>query len=318
MKQIRVERSFVAADALAEVIAEEYGFVGDVRCKLFSKMLRTQDNDHYLVTVGNERYVARIYQIGRFLQREPGEYQFEVDWLDFLSKRGHPVSHPVRRPDNSLLGSVLAPEGERFYALFSYAAGESMDHTDADLLFKVGAAMARIHLDSHNFKPQSYRKPWDFESLVDRPVRRIKRNWQSKEREDDVALLIASADEARDRIRELLGEERTPDRWGVIGGDFHSTNTLVDDEGNITFINFDLCGYGWFAYDIAVFLMNTNLLKSPVELSEAFFAGYFSERPLSPEEHESISDFLNLRRVWLTGSFAMAGGFAGTTFIAPA
>ncbi|NIW50451.1 MAG: hypothetical protein GWN30_38465, partial [Gammaproteobacteria bacterium] len=64
MDQIRVTRSFVAADALAEVINDEYNLEEAVTCKLFSKMLRTQDNDHYQVRAGGTKYVARVYQHG--------------------------------------------------------------------------------------------------------------------------------------------------------------------------------------------------------------------------------------------------------------
>ena len=72
MKTIRVVRSFVEAEALADLIAEEYDFSGPVTCKLFSKMLRTQDNDHYLVTTQNgDKFVVRVYQVGTRL-RPPG------------------------------------------------------------------------------------------------------------------------------------------------------------------------------------------------------------------------------------------------------
>jgi hypothetical protein len=67
LKDIRVTRSFIAADSLAEVINEEYEFSQPVTCKLFSKLLRTQDNDHYLVKMGQRSYVARVYQLGKHL-----------------------------------------------------------------------------------------------------------------------------------------------------------------------------------------------------------------------------------------------------------
>lgn len=318
MKQVRIERSFVAAESLAELLMEEYDLGGDATCKLFTKMLRSQDNDHYQVRVdGQKSYVARVYQLGRDLHRTRDDYEYEMAWLNYLHGRGHRVAHPIARADGGYLGLIDAPEGPRYYGLFSYVEGTEMPINQAGLYFRMGQAMAQIHLDSADFNTDYLRQPWDFEQLVDRSVERVKRNWSEK-RAADFDLLMASADDAREQILSLLGNDKAPEVWGAIGGDFHTANTFVNQRQELSFINFDLCGYGWFAYDIAVFLLNTELLNRPVELSESFFAGYFAVRPLAPEEHESIESFMTLRRVWLTGTFAMSGGFAGHTFIASA
>ena len=318
MKKIAIERSFVSADALAELINEEYD-LGDVpSCKLFTKMLRTQDNDHYLVRLeGEKQYVARVYQIGRYLSRERSDYEFEMEWLTYLYENGHNVGYPIRRVDGGFLGALDAPEGVRYYGIFNYVEGTEMSINQPGLLYRLGQCMARIHLASEGFETDKKRNPWDLEHLIDIPIDRVKRNWSEK-RAADFDLLLASADDAKEQVLDLLGNDKSPNVWGVIGGDFNNVNAFVTQNQDLNFINFDLCGYGWFAYDIAVFLVNTQLLNRPVELSEAFFAGYFSERPLSEAEHEAIEPFMTLRRIWLTGSFAMGGGFAGHTFIASA
>jgi Ser/Thr protein kinase RdoA (MazF antagonist) len=318
MTSIRVERSFFAAEAVAELVAQEYDIDGTIECKLFTKMLRTQDNDHYRVKVdGEKKYVLRIYQIGRYLQREESDYQFEVEWLTYLADKGHRVARPLPRRNGELLGELDAPEGLRYYALFSYVEGAEMPLNNQDLYYELGKNMAEIHQASAGFKTTHHRQAWDLHYLMDLPLERLKRNWSAK-RWGDYDVVLASADEARGDVLRLLGGKQTPDRWGVIGGDFHTVNTFATAVGELSFINFDLCGYGWFAYDIAVFLLNTDLLNQPVELSEAFFAGYFAVRPLAEEEHEAIAAFMTLRRLWLMGYFAMGGGFAGHTFIASA
>jgi Ser/Thr protein kinase RdoA (MazF antagonist) len=60
------------------------------------------------------------------------------------------------------------------------------------------------------------------------------------------------------------------------------------------------------------------LLQSSEGLTEAFFAGYYSVRRLSREEHAAVSPFLTLRRIWRMGLFALDSGLAGYTFLAPA
>ncbi len=56
-------------------------------------------------------------------------------------------------------------------------------------------------------------------------------------------------------------------------------------------------------------------MHAPAERAEAFFAGYFSIRQLSDEEHAAVSPFLTVRRVWLMGAFAREDGLVGHTFM---
>ena len=320
MNQIRVMRSFVAADALAELIQAEYNLEGPVRCKLFSKMLRTQDNDHYKVTTGDgQKFVARVYQFDSRLGRQESDYLYEVDWLNFLHQEGLPVSYPIPRADGGLLSSLNAPEGLRYYALFSLAPGRPMSVKSEEQLFAMGREMARIHLASNDYEVKYERQPMNLEFLVDKPIEYIKQYWD-EDRASDLEILMISAEEAKQEIEDLIANEQyTPDGWGPIGGDFHNGSVFFSNDNQPTFFNFDLCGMGWRAYDIAVFLFNTNLIhSSSSDLSEAFFAGYYSQRQLSDNEHAAIAPFITIRRIWQTGLFSMNDGLVGHTFIAPA
>ncbi len=315
MNSIRIARSFIAADSVAELIAEEYDLPAPVTAKMFSKLLRTQDNDHYLVTAGDgAQYAFRIYQQGNRFRRAESDYLYELDWLRFLKERGLPVSHPIARRDGSGLGRIDAPEGTRYYALFTLAHGDPLSLKDDDQLYIVGEEMARIHVASNEFVSPHARKPLDLGFLLDRPLERIRHSW-TDERADNVDLVITAAEEAREELNRLLGgEPPAPDSWGPIGGDFHQSCVYFDEADQPTFFNFDLCGPGWRAYDIASFLSNASLIHAE-EQAEAFFAGYYSIRPLTSAEHDSIAPFLTVRRVWLMGAFAREDGLVGHTFV---
>lgn len=318
MQEIAVTRSIVASDALAELIEAEYDLNSPISCKLISKMLRTQDNDHYLVRCGEEKCIARVYQLGQHLGRSESDYLYELDWLNFLKGNGLPVSYPLPRRDGGYLGTLHAPEGNRYYALFSFAQGKHVSINNEDQLFAMGAMMAQIHLASNDYSTEYKRRPMDLAFLADEPVDRLKALW-SGSKDDKLHIILNSAEEAKVEIEALLANgEETEDSWGPIGGDFHPYNTHFDEQNRPTFFNFDLCGYGWRAYDIAVFLLNAELMQRSSRLSEAFFAGYYSVRPLSRNEHEAVAPFLTLRRVWLTGTFSTVEGAAGYTFIGPA
>lgn len=318
-KPIQVARSFIAASALADRISAEYDFGGLVGCKLFSKMLRTQDNDHYLVTVSTgEQYVARIYQEGTQFNRKESDYLYELDWLLFLKENELPVSYPIQRRDGSFLGSIIAPEGVRYYALFTLAKGQTLSVKDPEQLWIMGNQIASIHVASNEFETEHERQPINLTQLVDEPIERIKAFFEDESSQKLDFMLIA-AEEAKSEIQDLIDNDTmAPDSWGPIGGDFHQSSVFFDSFNQPTFFNFDHCGPGWRAYDIAAFLFNSNLMhQSNQDLTEAFFAGYFSVRQLSDNEHAAISSFLTIRRIWHTGLFALTEGLAGHTFIAP-
>ena len=322
MEQIQVSRSFIDGDALARVIEQEYDLGNIKTCHLFSKMLRSQDNDHYKVATQNgEVYVARVYQRGEHLDRKRSDYEYELDWLNFLKENELPVSYPLPRRDGGLLGSVLAPEGLRHFALFSFANGKNLSLTNEEQLFITGQNIAKIHLVSNGFESSYQRKPLDLDYLINKPVARIQEFWQNKpHKAQQLDLLQYAAGEAKEELEALFAnEEYTEDGWGPIGGDFHTASIYFDENNNPTFFNFDLCGPGWRAYDIAAFLLNTDLMhQNSADASEAFFAGYYSIRPLSNNEHQAISPFLTVRRIWLTSVFTITQGLTGHTFIASA
>jgi len=68
-------------------------------------------------------------------------------------------------------------------------------------------------------------------------------------------------------------------------------------ENEITHFDFDLCGYGWRAYDIAVFRWARGSKNDG--RWERFLAGYKSVRPLSDQELRSIPYFIVSRQIWV-------------------
>ena len=135
MTPIRIARSFVAAESVAELIAAEYDVASPVSCRLFSKLLRTQDNDHYLTTAGDgTQYAFRIYQQGNRYHRAESDFLYEIDWLRFLREHELPVSYPIRRRDGGYIGRIDPPEGTPYYSNLSQALGDPLALKDIDQL----------------------------------------------------------------------------------------------------------------------------------------------------------------------------------------
>lgn len=63
----------------------------------------------------------------------------------------------------------------------------------------------------------------------------------------------------------------------------------------VTLFDFDHCGYGWRAYDLAPFY------HAPDALQKAFFQGYETLRPLTQGERDCLPIFAKLRMLWDAG-----------------
>jgi Ser/Thr protein kinase RdoA (MazF antagonist) len=128
------------------------------------------------------------------------------------------------------------------------------------------------------------------------------------QRAQDLAYLKNLVASLRETIH-IFNEKQFPYEWGVIGGDFHGGNHFCTKNGDITLFDFDLCGFGWRTYDLAIFkwaLFNVcrraPRVKNRALLWQAFLEGYRSIKELNQDQISMIAPFVQARQVWLMGS----------------
>lgn len=97
--------------------------------------------------------------------------------------------------------------------------------------------------------------------------------------------------------RTLLG--RGPDEFGLIHGDLHQENYLFAAGGRVAVIDFDDCGLGHHAYDLAVPIGELRFRPDVADLRAALLAGYREVRPFSAAAEASIDAFMELKRTQL-------------------
>jgi Ser/Thr protein kinase RdoA (MazF antagonist) len=290
---LRATRSVIAGDALLPLLEAHYDLQAPITCRLRF----VGDNDTYLVRAGETRYALRVYRFGRYWIQGEADYRFELDWLAFLRARGLPVSYAIPRRDGERLGQIAAPEGTRYWALFSFAEGRVVHPLDRQQSYLVGQKVAEIHLASNDFVTRHQRFRSDLEFLLDQPVATITQ-LLGHCREDDVAFITHLAQRLKERV---LALGVSGDGYGIVGGDFNGGNHHFTAANELTFFDFDLCGYGWRAYDLAVFFRNARLREAPPEMGDAFLEGYQSIRTLSPAERRAIPLFVMIRQIWRLG-----------------
>lgn len=286
-------RSILQPEALAESVGAAYG-LEVTGCSL----LKTQLSDLYRVDSEAGPYILRVYPHGLNLSKWVAA---EVMILNDLIEKGIPVSAPVPRRDGSWLLPLDAPEGERCAVLFTYAHGRSLKRAGEPGLFvEFGRLAARMHIAAAALPPGAARVSLDGYTLLARPLEVIGLTYP--ERTGEIEELREAA-----RIAQQVFDVLPQSTWGFCHGDLNFSNVHVDPQGKLTLFQFEYCGPGWPAYDVAT-VMNFE----SVDAARFFMEGYERERPLSPLEREALGWFQIANRLWMLGTAAGLSSIFGS------
>jgi len=297
-QQLRVHHSLIAADSLPDLVESVYDLESPISCRLFS----ANSNDHYLITSSTTKAMLRIYHHDHFWLASAAHYHFELDWLDYLHQHDLPVSYPIPQRNGALLGALMAPEGIRYYSLFSFAPGTVRYPLTLAQCHMLGMHLAQIHQASNSFSTSHPRHHFDLAFLLDDAIEQI-RPFLLSQSDLGINVIETAADLVRAQVANII---RTEDTYGIIGGDFHGYNNHFTDRDDLTFFDFELCGYGWRAYDLAVFLWNARSNNLPSDLWEAVLQGYQTVRPLTVAEQAAMPVLIYARHIWLMGAHTTA------------
>lgn len=296
-------KSFLSARALAQVIEAEYGLSG-VRCQLLTATLR----DVYLVRSAAMRHVLYIYQHGH---RSKGEIEAEWAFVEYLAASGVPVAPAIPRENGELALTVQAPEGRRYGVLTSFAAGEHLRRRPSNAAVEAyGHIIAQIHTLADAMPQTLNRPPIDPEKLMAQSIAAFAA--EVPDRQEDVAYLQKSAAILLPRIRAL---PKGKPYYGLVHGDVIRANAQVSDDGRVTVLDFDLCGFCWRAYDVASYLAVIRGLPEEQESEQAFLRGYQQIRPLDGVEKRALPVFEAIRAILSIGIPAMNVSHWGSAYL---
>lgn len=288
---IPVIRSIASPDALLLKVAQSYDVGTPVACRLLKRGL----NDTYLLTTARGPYVLRIYRAG---WRSEEEIRYELDLLGHLAARGVDVSLPVATRDRRHVLPIGAPEGTRYLALFTYANGTRPLWSVSDDANGLGMLAAMIHRASDDFVSPWRRASLDLGYLIERPLVAIRPFLTH--RPPDLAYLEGFTQRLEAQAVELVAKGLD---WGVCHGDFGPKNIHKSSHDQLTVFDFDLCGPGWRALDLALVRWVAMDHRNEA-LWEAFLRGYSATRPLSAANLEAVPVFHAAAHLSSLGLFA--------------
>ncbi|MCE7734664.1 MAG: phosphotransferase [Candidatus Heimdallarchaeota archaeon] len=105
------------------------------------------------------------------------------------------------------------------------------------------------------------------------------------------------------------------DAVGLIHGDFGIHNIFVNENQDISIFDFDLCGYGLKAFDIATFQVFLPWEDEDPTQINAFVKGYNKIRKISPEEFTAVKLFKNfIRTIWGMGYYITLAPILGLEY----
>lgn len=225
----------------------------------------------------------------------------ELAWLAALHHDTDlPIPEPLPGRDGKLLQWFTTPDGETRHAvLFRFIAGHepSPESNLVDLFGVLGDYAARLHQHVISWdKPAGFaRQVWNAASILDADG--LWGNWRTAPGVTATThALLERADAEMRRRLALYGTG--PDRYGLIHADMRLGNLLV--EGNsVSLIDFDDCGFCWFAYDFAAAISFHETHKAVPALKAAWLESYMQARALSPEDIDMIDTMVMLRRMAL-------------------
>lgn len=192
----------------------------------------------------------------------------------------------------------------RFLVAFAPIPGKELQPGD-DLsrwFAPLGEITAHLHLHARQWTPPKHftRKRWDVDTILGaNPHWGHWRQAQGLDAEGET--LLARATDALAARLHAYGTG--PQVFGLIHADLRLANLMVDGD-RLTAIDFDDCGYGWWAYDLASALSFIETDPRLPDLISAWVAGYTRIASLRPEGRAMIPSLIFLRRVLLTAWLA--------------
>lgn len=228
------------------------------------------------------------------------EIASELAWLTALQDL--PGLNAVR-PIPGAQGLVTRID-DRCLVAFARIPGQELQPGDdlARWFAPLGEITARLHLQSRQWTPPKgfTRKRWDVETILGPDP-----HWghwrQAQGLDRDGETLLSRATEALADTLHAYGTG--PKVFGLIHADLRLANLMVHGD-RLTAIDFDDCGFGWWAYDLASALSFIETDPRLPDLIAAWVEGYTRIAPLRPEDRAMIPSLIFLRRVLLTAWLA--------------
>jgi Ser/Thr protein kinase RdoA (MazF antagonist) len=284
--------SILSPTALAEEILPNFGIGPVAECHFYSGGF---NHTYRVLAQSGETYYFRAY---RPMWRTLADIRCELDALLHLQNKDYPAARPLAYQGGEPYCKIPAAEGIRYGALFTLCPGEEISYDEApeETSHTYGKAVAALHNAFDDFTSPHLRFRKDLHHLYEKPMANIKPFLAHRPK--DWEYLVNLAEKIRARILSLPAESL---EQGFCHGDLQGYHAKLDTDGTLTFFDFDCGGFGYRAFDLAVFLWCARLEEQVEQRWEPYLRGYQEVRSLAPLDLEAVRLFVGGRYLWHMG-----------------
>ena len=226
----------------------------------------------------------------------------ELTWVRRLAEEAE-----VRVPDvvptayGDLLQTFTDPGGSVWYCVaFAFVAGDILeDFADPRPYYaEIGATTARLHrqVQSWQLPDEFTRFSWQLADMLGETSRWG--DWRGADLTPKQTAVLERAERAA--IAALEGLPSAGDGWGLVHADLRPSNIMIDD-GALTVIDFDDCGFSWLLYDFASALSFIEHEPYAPDIAKSWVAGYRTVRPLTGADLVHAAALSMIRRLTMLG-----------------
>jgi Ser/Thr protein kinase RdoA (MazF antagonist) len=301
---MNVLRSIISPNFISRVVSEKYRLQDISNCTLIKS---GGSNDIYKINNKNKKYIVKIYSIRKCWPYDLDHYLFELELQTFLHHKKISVPLPLLNRNNSLISKVSAPEYDKYFAVYTFLDGEVCEHkkSNEETFFTLGKSLGDLHAEGQSFSPSHKNKRFlnrDF--LLSAPYQRIQMCGVENSFSDK---FIETIDRFYNQLNNSLNEANLSKlQTGIIHGDTHPENFILSKKNQlVSFLDFELCGHGYYIYDLATFKWKLYLSAKPEDFEEKFkqfIEGYLVAMPHLNSEISFIDLFVRLRHFFILGS----------------
>ncbi len=286
-----VRSSLLSSKSISTEVLPQFGLSSGSKCEYFSGGF---SHTYRITTKAGEIYYLKSY---RKKWRTLEDIQYEMDALNYLQAKGFPATHPVKTLSDDFHFTVNAPEGQRHLVLLTLAPGNeiSYEKEPEKIAEQYGQAEAHMHNALEGFQSPHNRFQLNLDYFTLKPLETIEPFL--KEKPEDWKFIKDFAKTLRRKIIELPVDEL---EMGFCHGDLQGYHANVNQDGGLTFFDFDCGGFGFRSYDLAVFLW-CRLEDAVSARWQSFLYAYKSERKLNPVDEKAIPLFVCARYLWHIG-----------------
>jgi Ser/Thr protein kinase RdoA (MazF antagonist) len=217
----------------------------------------------------------------------------EIEWVRHLNRTSgiHTPTPIATVKDNYIVSALHADSGQTLYGvMYSWLEGDELgDEPTLSQLHEVGRAIATLHQETTDFALSADAALPTFNDFF----------WGTEDFLFSDKSVLSDTDraliqQAHDLIMQFTNDLYQNSKVHIIHADMHGWN-LMWNEDQLSVFDFDDCGYGVEAQDLAVTLY---YLDTP-EQDEALLNGYKSVRPLPTYSANAMKALLLQRRLLL-------------------